>query len=378
MPTITVPAARIRQGDMTLFATSLTVEQLMLPNFYNVERLDPSQSDTPGYQRLLSKYRAKRLARYILKGQDHQDAFLPTSIFLATSELITYDASLNTVSFDSGAVGPFSVVDGQHRLEGLRLASLEDSRVATFEVPVNIATQLPHIYQMCHFMIVNTTQRTVDKGVVQSIQARLTKALDVEDMPTLPQWIQNIVDKGDVDKALQIVQYLNDSEDSPWAGRILMAGEEGDRSKSVRQHAFVTQIQRHVLTPVNPLGAGLGDFDKEKKVFLNYWRALSDVIGAEDSSPFYKTNGVVLFCMFSTAFLLKIQSMGQGYKVSTMAEALEKCFDSVEGDYAAVGHADWWEEGGPAGKFNQGALRGVATALTHALNRVESSAEIEV
>lgn len=34
MPTITVPAARIRQGDMTLFATSLTVEQLMLPNFY--------------------------------------------------------------------------------------------------------------------------------------------------------------------------------------------------------------------------------------------------------------------------------------------------------------------------------------------------------
>ena len=350
----------------------------MQPNFYNVERLDPSQSDTPGYQRLLSKFRAKRLARYILKGQEHQDAFLPTSIFLATSESIPYDDRVHTISFDSDSIGPFSVVDGQHRLEGLRMACIDDSDVRDFEVPVNIAVKLPHIHQMCHFMVVNTTQRTVDQGVVQSIQARLTKALDVEDIPTLPHWIQNIVEKGDVDKALQIVRYLNAAEDSPWVGRVLMAGEDTDRSKSVRQHAFVTQIQRHVLTPSNPLGAGLGDFEKEKRIFLNYWRALCDVISPEDSSPFYKTNGVVLFCMFSTAFLLKIQSMGQGYRVSTMKDLLTECFDSMEGDYAAVGHADWWEQGGPAGKLNQGALRGVATSLALALNRVESSADIEV
>lgn len=53
-----------------------------------------------------------------------------------------------------------------------------------FEIPVNIAIELTPIEQMCHFLIVNTTQNSVDKGVEQRINARLTAALDVEDGAT--------------------------------------------------------------------------------------------------------------------------------------------------------------------------------------------------
>lgn len=31
-----------------------------------------------------------------------------------------------------------------------------------FQIPVNIATELDAISQMCHFLIVNTTQKSVD------------------------------------------------------------------------------------------------------------------------------------------------------------------------------------------------------------------------
>ena len=83
--------------------------------FYSIERLD-SESPNDGYQRLLNKGRAKKLADYLIGGQEDQDAFLPTSIFLATDKPIRFDESANTISFDISEIGPFSVVDGQHRM----------------------------------------------------------------------------------------------------------------------------------------------------------------------------------------------------------------------------------------------------------------------
>jgi hypothetical protein len=60
----------------------------------------------------LNKARAKKLAEYLLDGQEYQDAFLPTSIFLATDKEIGFDPATNTLTFDVEEVGPFSVVDG--------------------------------------------------------------------------------------------------------------------------------------------------------------------------------------------------------------------------------------------------------------------------
>src|SRR5207237_7539405 len=122
-------------------------------------------------------------------------------------------------------VGPFSVVDGQHRIEGLKMAAEKAPALLSFEVPVNIAVSLSKLAQMCHFLIVNTTQKSVDKGVEQRIYARLTDAVEFEDVPKLPKWIQRIVETGDDEQALNIVDYLNDTEASPWRGKISMANQ---------------------------------------------------------------------------------------------------------------------------------------------------------
>ncbi len=66
------------------------------------------------------------------------------------------------------------------------MAAENDERVHRFEIPLNIAIDLPKIHQMCHFLIVNTTQKSVDQSVEQRIIARLSDALDVEDLPSLP------------------------------------------------------------------------------------------------------------------------------------------------------------------------------------------------
>lgn len=369
------PSALVRQGDLVLFSTSLKVKELVSDGFYNVETLDPEDPNDKGYQRLLNTARAKKLADYILKGQDSHDAFLPTSIFLATHKAIEFDAQTNTIEINTAEVGSFSVVDGQHRLEGLRMAAEKDPRVLDFEVPVNIAINLPKIVQMCHFLIVNTTQKSVDKSVEQRIIARLSDALDVEDLPSLPKWIFNIVEKGEVEKALKYVDYLNETEGSPWFGKIRMANAEGDGG-TINQKSFVKAIVKYVLTANNPLTI-IKDFEKEKKIFLNYWKAIELNLDDGNSSVLYKYNGVELFCKFSIPFFMKLQDRGS-YTVQTMNQLLKSCLDNVEGEYAGVGHPEWWAKGGKASFLNAGAINVVSQEMAKALHKTSMTATIEL
>lgn len=358
-----------------LYATSMKVKELVSDNFYSVETLDPDEPNDKGYQRLLNTARAKKLADYIVKGQDSHDAFLPTSVFLATDKSIAFNEDDNTIEIDTSVVGPFSVVDGQHRLEGLKMAAIKDTRVLDFETPVNIAINLPKIAQMCHFLIVNTTQKSVDKSVEQRIIARLSEALDVEDLPSLPKWILNTVEKGEVDKAIKYVDYLNEEEGSPWKGKILMANTDSDDT-TINQRSFVKAIVKYVLTANNPLTI-VKDFEKEKKIFLNYWKAIALLLDDGNSAVLFKYNGVELFCKFSIPFFMKLQDRGS-FTVATMQKLLASCFENVEGDYAGVGHPDWWAKGSKASFLNAGAINVVSQEMAKALHKVSMSAAIEI
>ncbi len=94
------PAALVRQNNLKLYATSLKVADLLMNNFYDIERLDPERPDSPGYQRLLNKARAKKLADYLVSGQSNRDAFLPTSIFLATDKDVIFDSQTNSITIN--------------------------------------------------------------------------------------------------------------------------------------------------------------------------------------------------------------------------------------------------------------------------------------
>lgn len=351
------------------------MKDLVSEKFYSVETLDPEDKSDKGFQRLLNTARAKRLADYIVKGQDTRDAFLPTSVFLATDQSISFNEANNTIEIDTSVTCPFSVVDGQHRLEGLKMAAVRDPRVLEFETPVNIAINLPLIAQMCHFLIVNTTQKSVDKSVEQRIIARLTEALDVEDMPSLPKWILNTVEKGEVDKALKYAVYLNQTADSPWKGKILMANSEAEDT-TINQRTFVKAIVKYVLTANNPLTI-INDFEKEKKIFLNYWKAVSKLLDDGSPSVLYKYNGVELFCKFSIPFFTKLQDRGS-FTVATMETILASCFENVEGEYAGVGHPDWWVTGSNASFLNAGAINQVAQEMSKALHKISMGAAIEL
>lgn len=378
MTIITRPASMVKQGKMTIYATSLKVSDLLIKNFYSIERLDPENANEKGYQRLLNKGRAKKLADYIIDGQEMKDAFLPTSIFIATDKDIGFNPSNNTIDIDIDKVGPFNVVDGQHRVEGLKMAAEKDKRVLEFEVPVNIAINLPEIAQMCHFLIVNTTQKSVEEGVAQRIRARLTKAFGVDDIPNLPKWILNSVQKGEDEIALQFVDFLNTEKDSPWHNKIRMANDSNVKG-SINQKSFVKAIKKYILVANNPIiYDGNQTEDRQHKIYLNYWKAITNIIGADEATVLFKYNGVELFCKFCVPFFNKMVNMPD-YKVPTMQILLKQVFENTEGDGIGVGHSDFWVKGGTASGLNTGALSKINTEMIKALHKSpEIKKEMEV
>lgn len=370
---ITRPAALVKQGNLRLYSTSLPVSDLMMDNFYSIERLDPDNPNNSGYQRLLNKARAKKLADYLVDGQESHDAFLPTSLFLATDKDIVLDAASNTITFDVEEVGPFSVVDGQHRVEGLKMAMEKRPEIASFEVPVNIAVNMTPIAQMCHFLIVNTTQKSVDKSVEQRLFAQLTQALSFEDVPSLPRWIRRVVDSKDDEKALRIVDHLNEATDSPWHGKIRMANQDL-KTATVNQQSFVQAIKKYVLTANNPVFVKPADM--QQKMFLNYWKAISNLLNDGKPSVLFKYNGIDLFCRFSTALFNRLQNLNN-FSVNTIEKTLKDTFENLDGEYAGVGHPDWWASGtGPAGGMNAATIGKINHELVKALHEVDTSPDI--
>ena len=366
--TITRAAALVRQGSLKLYATSIKIADLNLPNFYTINRLDPEE-EGPGYQRILNQGRAKKLAEYLLDGQIEHDTFLPTSIFLATNKDVPFDASANTITFDVAQVGPFNVVDGQHRIAGLILAAAKNSDLMNFEIPVNIAVGLDDISQMCHFLIVNTTQRSVDKAVEQQIVARLTRMVNLEEMPTIPRWIRRQVEKGEDARALGVANYLNTDVSSPWLGKIRMANDEDGAAATINQKSFVTSLKKYIFSSNNPLSNPEWDATRPK-ILSNYWKAIVELLvdeGSEKPSVIFKTIGVDLFHIVSATIFMHLANQ-QDFKKETIKGLLVRGFDNLTGDNVGIADKEWWQRGGVASGLNTAAVRKLAMALNHAIN----------
>jgi len=368
MEIITRPAARVRQGSLTLFTTSLQVADLIRPDFYTINKLDPADG-APGYQRLLNEGRAKRLADYLVDGQDEHDAFLPTSIFLATGHDITFDSTTNTISFDIDEIGPFNVVDGQHRIAGLVLAAERNPEILRFEIPVNIAVGLDDISQMCHFLIVNTTQRAVDNAIEQQIVARLTKMITLEKIPTMPRWIRRRVEKGEDARALSIVDFLNGDKDSPWRGKIRMANDASADGATINQKSFVNSLKRHIFAASNPLANPV--FDANRPAILsNYWKAVVELLVdpfSQSQSVIYKTNDIELFHAVSPTIFTHLAAR-QDFKKDTVKTLLQQGFENLPAEHIGMSHPEWWQRGAKASGLNRGAIGKLAAALSHAIN----------
>ena len=374
--TLVLPATEVSQGLLKFYSASVSVRDVLSPTFYSVDQLDPRAGT--GFQRVLDTGRARKIADYVLDNIDNPEGvFIPTSIFLATEGHVFFDSSTKLITIDEDAL-PFSVVDGQHRLEGFRMAAEKDRRVLDFEVAINICSRMPLLHQMCHFYIVNTTQRKVDEAIGQRIIARLTQEHGMGEFPALPKWMQRLVEMGDIDDALKIAEYLNDEVDSPWFEKIIMANQNRRDGGVINQKSFVKAIKQNFVTAANPISVEFsGDRQKQCRVIKNYWTGIANCIQPEDDSVFFKTNGLEIFSKLSIPFSMKLQER-RDWSVSGVENLFTHLSENVEGDFAAVTHSEWWKRGGPSSSINAAGRKPIVDALTRAIHASPQAGDVKL
>ena len=371
-------AAQVQQGGLKFYTASVRVKDALSDGFYNVDHLD-AETDK-GFQRILEKVRAKKIANYILKNIDtDKGVFIPTAIFAATDQPVEFDEARSMISFDADAL-PFNIVDGQHRLEGFKLAAEENSKVLDMQLAFSICPEMPFLHQMCHFYIVNTTQKKVDEAIGQRIIARLTKEYQVnENTPSLPKWMDNLVKSGTVEKGVRVATYLNENEQSPWKGKVIMANEAKGEG-TIKQATFVKSIEKTFLSQANPVvHIYKDDFEKQCRVFLNYWVAIYEIIKPEDDSVLFKSNGVELFNRFSIIVFDKLANQNEpSFSKDAIYNLFNNLFENMEGDYVGIGKAEWWQRGGAASGVNSAAHTKIINEMRSALYSSESYEGIEL
>lgn len=182
------------------------------------EQATSYDEDDP-YQRILDRARVKDIARYLLE----EDSILPNNVILAAREevkiTLTADSTLQVEWETEQTSEPFSIIDGQHRVEGLKLIAAEHPEdYRDFQVPVTVLVDLPFYIQAELFSVINGRQKPVSRSRIYDLLGY---------MPLKDPTTRRGAYLGEMAVyrfCHHAVKVLNTSAKSPWRNRVKMRG----------------------------------------------------------------------------------------------------------------------------------------------------------
>ncbi len=305
-----IAAIQIEQSGHRIFVTGLTAKQLLQSttiDWYD-SALAPGD-ENQGYQRPPERSRITRIGTFLLK--ESGDGLYPSAILLGARSPLRYDSMTRTLELPIDHT--LRVIDGQHRLAGLRYAIEERGNDALpyMEIPVVIIEVNSRLEEMEQFRIINGTAKSVRTDLVNSILTAMAQEEGENAIPEKDLWKVIVT---------RVVDQLNRRDDSPWQDVLLMPDETGRAdapSKVIRATSAMTSIR-----PVYEWLMEFGGFPSKtaddrvsrlSDILVAYWRAISNVVPEAFSEPrdfvIQKTPG-----MFALHYLLKDALLGYIYR----------------------------------------------------------------
>jgi DGQHR domain-containing protein len=247
---------------------------------------DPKQ----GYQRPPERSRITRIGSYLIKNIVEDDdvngnGLFPTAVTLAARTPLKYDPETSrlTIEYDK----KLQVVDGQHRIEGLRYAikEKEELYLKEFPIPFVIMETPDRIVEMNQFRTINGTAKSVRTDLVNSILAAIAASRGDEYITEKDKWRVVVT---------RVIDRLDKDADSPWHNLILMPDEAGSPKsvdgKIVRATSFMTSLKPvydwldyfNFLRDADDLATKA---DVMYDVLAPYWSAIKTVVPDAFESP---------------------------------------------------------------------------------------------
>lgn len=204
---------KVEQPIGTFYLTSLKAS--ILAKIATVNRRNESPD---AVQREQSESRIKEISKYC----GDSDATFPTPIIIAVNESaqIKIDEDSSQFLFNEDEVIG-EVIDGQHRLEGLKMSN----HITRFELPVVFMFNLYPEEKAYVFSIINSKQTRVNMSLIYDLFALSTK-------------------RSPYKTCHEIARALNKEENSPFHNRLKMLGkkEEGQDLASLSQGTFIKYL----------------------------------------------------------------------------------------------------------------------------------------
>ena len=331
-----LPAIRFEQNHHTLYLASFTARELVRLTAVDYYKSDLHPDDPgQGYQRPPERSRITRIGSYLLK--ELGDGLFPTAVVLASRSPLTFDESRGEIRVNPEM--PLQVIDGQHRVEGLRYVLNEKGHVefADFMVPAIIVEVQDRVTEMNQFRIINGTAKSVRTDLVNAILTATAAARGEEAVKDSERW--KIV-------TTRVVDRLNRDAASPWRDRISMPDEVGvpkaEKGKIVRATSFLTSI-RPIYTWMRELGFFQGMTTEEEAdqifaILADYWRALMEVNPEPFEDPhnyvLQKTPGLFSLHLLLQEYLLRVSYEGRRpWNKATFVEFLKDSPEITDPQY---------------------------------------------
>jgi len=245
---IEVPCIKVVQPVGTFYVASIGYKELLEISYADVRRLETNSTELEKYigiQRLLSPSRIKEIANYV----QLVDATFPTGIIIQISEFATqinedgeevtatiegrkelrnviYDRQKKILKIRKNE-NVAKILDGQHRLEGLKQSDLEKLESEKFQLNVTIFVDMDIEDQAIVFATINKSQTKVNRSLVADL-FEYTKTRSPQKT------------------AHNIARALNQKEGSPFLDKIKILGKAEDESETITQATFVDGLLKYI------------------------------------------------------------------------------------------------------------------------------------
>ena len=219
---IALPCLEIRQPIGEFYVAVMSHADLAAIAYSDIIHIDKDERDiesVSGLERPLSRQRVKELRGYVR----NVDATFPTGVIIAVS---SEDASYNPVSRTmtlNRRPDVATIIDGQHRIEGLRGFN------GSFEVNVTIFVDMDPEDQAMVFSTINLKQVPVAKSITYEL-------------------FEYARSRSPQKTCHQIARRLNQSKGSPFEDKIMILGVAHDKEKeTLTQAAFIKPLERLIV-----------------------------------------------------------------------------------------------------------------------------------
>lgn len=338
----TIEAIKLHQDSHQVYM-ALVPTSVLLANT-TVDTWDPEAEDPKenGYQRDAMQAHYSKVAKFLSKSP-----LLPTSILLCVRGKVDF----RPYTTGSGSAGqiilPDSsllyIVDGQHRVAGLRYAieEMDVLSLLNYEMPVVIMAEVDKEEEVNQFFIVNSTAKKIKTDLAERLISEL--AANDDDVKN------NLIGRGKgwMLRAVRICDMLNERENSCWYKRIQLPNAKKQPDMMIGQSGFT-----NTLKPILTMSwvQTMSD-DKVAEMIDRYWTALKRVMPEPFSSPsdyaIQKSLGVNPWHIVAPAVL----ELSKDSKLSI--DGIEKVFLHAKSeDEDGIFSSDFWRTGGDIAAFS--------------------------